>query len=111
MKEKPSRNEEEYFARMESARLKAMQERAADEARAAERRSHFMKCPRCGADLRVEHFQGIEVERCPECQGLWFDDHEARRLVEMNASRGVGGIFRAIVEGVRGPAKVKKPGA
>jgi hypothetical protein len=110
MTEKPSRNEEEYFARTEAARLKAMKQRAEDEARTAERRTHFMKCPRDGADLRVEHFQGIEVERCPECQGLWFDHGEAHRLVDLNAKRGVGGLFRAIVEGVAGPAKAKKPG-
>jgi hypothetical protein len=110
MTEKPSRNEEEYFARMESARLKAMKQRAEDEARTAERRTHFMKCPRDGADLRVEHFQGIEVERCPECQGLWFDHDEAHRLVDLNAKRGVGGLFRSIVEGVAGPVKAKKPG-
>lgn len=111
MTDKPSRNEEEYFARMESHRLKALREKAEEEARAAERRSHLMKCPRCGADLRVEHFQGIEVERCPECEGLWFDHDEAHRLVAMNARRGVGGIFRAIVEGVRAPARAKNPDA
>jgi hypothetical protein len=110
MPDKPSRNEEEYFARMESDRLKAMRQQADHEARSTERRSHFMKCPRCGADLRIEHFQGIEVERCPECQGLWFDHDEAHRLVDLNAKRGVGGLFRAIVDGVMGPTKAKKPG-
>jgi hypothetical protein len=109
MTDKPSRNEAEYFARVESDRVRSMRERAEQEAKEAERRSHFMKCPRCGADLRVEHFQHIEVERCPECEGLWFDHDEAQRLVEMNARKGVGGIFRSIVEGVRAPIRAKKP--
>jgi hypothetical protein len=78
------------------------------EAQLAERRSHFMKCPRCGADLQVEHYSGIEVERCPECSGLWFDAGEADRLVELNASKGIGGAFRAIVEAVRGPDKSRR---
>jgi Zn-finger nucleic acid-binding protein len=67
-----------------------------------------MKCPRCGADLQVEHYSGIEVERCPECSGLWFDAGEADRLVELNASKGIGGAFRAIVEAVRGPDKSRR---
>lgn len=108
MPDKPSRNEEEYFARFEAQRLKSAKSSAEIEARLAERRSHFMKCPRCGADLRMEHYSGIEVERCPECHGIWFDAHEAERLVEVNASRGVAGAFRAIVDAVRGPDRVKK---
>jgi len=108
MPEKPSRNEEEYFARVEAERLKTLKSSAEIEARLAERRSHFMKCPRCGADLRVEHYSGIEVERCPECHGIWFDAQEAERLVEINARKGVGGAFRAIVEAVRGPDRPKR---
>jgi uncharacterized protein len=109
MPDKPSRNEEEYFAKAEAARLKKLKKSAEEAARAAERRSHIMKCPRCGADLGVEHYSGIEVERCPECHGIWFDAHEAERLVEVNAKKGVGGMFRAIVEAVRAPDRQKKP--
>jgi Zn-finger nucleic acid-binding protein len=109
MPDKPSRNEEEYFARAEAGRLKALAQKAADEAKRAERASHYMKCPKCGADLRVEGHWGIEVDRCPECDGLWFDAGEAQRLVALNERRGVSGIFRSVVEAVRSPASAKKP--
>ncbi|HEX9632985.1 MAG TPA: zf-TFIIB domain-containing protein [Gemmatimonadales bacterium] len=108
MPDKPSRNEEEYFVRKEAERLAELKKSTELEARLAERRSHFMKCPRCGADLHVEHYSGIEVERCAECGGLWFDAGEAERLVAVNASKGVGGAFRAIVEAVRGPDKPRR---
>jgi len=108
MPDKPSRNEEEYFARKEAERLGKLKKTAAIEAQLAERRSHFMKCPRCGADLQVEHFTGVEVERCLECRGLWFDHAEAQRLVALNASKGIGGAFRHIVEAVRGPDKPRR---
>ncbi|MDH4044391.1 MAG: zf-TFIIB domain-containing protein [Gemmatimonadota bacterium] len=109
MPDKPSRNEEEYFARVEAERAARLRQSAEIEAQMAERRSHFMKCPRCGADLKIEHYSGIEVERCPECHGLWFDEGEAQRLVELNAASGVmGGTFRAIVEAVRGTGKSRK---
>jgi len=109
MPDKPSRNEAEYFARAEAGRLKALKEQADAEARRTARMSHYMKCPRCGADLRVEVHWGIEVERCPECNGLWFDAGEAQRLVELNERHGVSAIIRSIAEAVRGPAKAKPP--
>jgi uncharacterized C2H2 Zn-finger protein len=109
MPDKPSRNEEEYFAKAEAERIKQLKTSAEVEAKLAERQSHFMKCPRCGADLKVEHYSGIEVERCPECGGIWFDEDEAARLVDVNAAKGVGGgLFRAIVQAVRGPETPRK---
>jgi hypothetical protein len=109
MPDKPSRNEREYFARAEAGRLKALRQQAQVEAQRAERHSHYMKCPRCGADLRVEAHWGIEIDRCPECRGLWFDAGEAQRLVELNDRQGVGGIFHSVAEAVRGPSRADKP--
>ncbi|HUF52585.1 MAG TPA: zf-TFIIB domain-containing protein [Dehalococcoidia bacterium] len=39
-----------------------------------------MKCPRDGAELKVEHHRGIEVDHCPECNGRWLDHHELDEL-------------------------------
>lgn len=43
-----------------------------------------MKCPKCTAGMETIAFEGIEVERCNACHGLWFDllEHEDLRLVE-----------------------------
>lgn len=39
-----------------------------------------MNCPRDGAELRIEHHHGIEVDRCPECNGRWLDHDELDQL-------------------------------
>ena len=39
-----------------------------------------MNCPRDGAELAVEHTHGIEVDRCPTCNGRWLDFHELEQL-------------------------------
>ena len=39
-----------------------------------------MKCPRDGAELRIEHHHGIEVDHCPDCNGRWLDHHELDHL-------------------------------
>ncbi|MFQ5879001.1 MAG: zf-TFIIB domain-containing protein [Dehalococcoidia bacterium] len=39
-----------------------------------------MECPRCHVELQVEDYKGIEVDRCPACQGMWLDYHELDEL-------------------------------
>lgn len=98
MVDKPSRNEEEYFTRQEAERLKAGRTEAEARAAQAERRSHYMKCPKCGADLTTEDYHGIEVDRCPECDGVWFDAGEVESLVKKES--GVLDVFRSMIRGV-----------
>ena len=113
MSDKPSRNEEEYFARMEAERLKERRAAAAEAAAAAERQRSLMRCPKCGAELVTEEYHGIQVDRCPECHGVWFDAGEVEQILQQQESGGVGGLFRAIMDGVRArtaPAKSERPG-
>jgi hypothetical protein len=98
MTDKPSRNEEEYFAREELERLKKSREATREAEQRAARASHYMKCPKCGADLTTETYHGIEVDRCTECSGVWFDAGEADTLLEKES--GVMDIFRSIMRGV-----------
>jgi hypothetical protein len=102
---KPSRNEEEHFAKVEADRLKARKAAAAAEAEKAARQLHYMKCPKCGADLLTELYHKVQVDRCPDCKGIWFDAGEAESIVEQNEQKGVAGLFQAIVHGVRGPGR------
>src|SRR3970040_1169036 len=40
-----------------------------------------MQCPRCHADLVVEReYHGIDVDRCPSCEGRWLDPDELDQL-------------------------------
>lgn len=101
--EKPSRNEEEYFARLEAERLKKMREEAAQTAQAEARKQHYMKCPKCGADLTHEEYSGVEVDRCHACGGVWFDAGEVEQVLAQQEA-GAGRLFRAIFRGVRAKA-------
>ncbi len=42
-----------------------------------------MRCPRCSAELRTEEYKGIEVDRCPDCQGLWLSYAELDQLEDV----------------------------
>jgi Zn-finger nucleic acid-binding protein len=42
-----------------------------------------MKCPRCpgGPQLKIEHYEGVEIDRCAQCHGVWLDEGELLRVV------------------------------
>lgn len=42
-----------------------------------------MKCPICtGVDLKIAERQGIEIDYCPECRGVWLDRGELDKIIE-----------------------------
>lgn len=45
-----------------------------------------MKCPKCGGVLEPVAQDSIEVDRCAQCGGLWFDRMEADRLRKVPSS-------------------------
>ena len=41
------------------------------------------KCPICpGIDLVPADKQGVEIDRCPKCRGVWLDCGELERIIE-----------------------------
>jgi hypothetical protein len=99
MPDKPSRNEDEYFVKQSAELVKARRRAAERDALEASRRQHYMKCPKCGADLVTEEYHGIQVDRCPECTGMWLDAGEAEDLLRREDA-GMIDIFRSIMKGV-----------
>lgn len=42
-----------------------------------------MKCPVCPtATLVMTERQGIEIDYCPECRGVWLDRGELDKIIE-----------------------------
>lgn len=42
-------------------------------------------CPRCYRILVEEEFEGVRVDACPGCGGIWFDEGELPRLAQAGA--------------------------
>lgn len=45
-----------------------------------------MKCPNCQATLVMSERQGIEIDYCPECRGVWLDRGELDKIIERSAA-------------------------
>jgi uncharacterized protein len=41
-----------------------------------------MKCPVDDTTLAISDRQGIEIDYCPECRGVWLDRGELDKLIE-----------------------------
>ena len=39
-------------------------------------------CPRCGTTLAMTDRQGIEIDYCPQCRGVWLDRGELDKILE-----------------------------
>ncbi len=46
-----------------------------------------MKCPVCDAvNLVMSERQGVEIDYCPQCRGVWLDRGELDKIIERSAS-------------------------
>ena len=45
-----------------------------------------MKCPIDGSDLVMSERQGIEIDYCPKCRGVWLDRGELDKIIEKSAA-------------------------
>lgn len=46
-----------------------------------------MKCPVCNTvDLIMADRQGIEIDYCPQCRGVWLDRGELDKIIERSTS-------------------------
>ncbi len=48
-----------------------------------------MKCPKCEAVLEEIDYNGIEIDRCAACHGIWFDHREEDQLKNLQGAAEV----------------------
>ena len=102
------RREDEWFRANEKKLLEAARE--AREKRERERsrqqessqrqslqEAHWMKCPKCGNDLKEEALEGIKVDRCTSCEGIYFDAGELEQVL-LKKEEDRKGFFRRLVK-------------
>ncbi|GGB43399.1 hypothetical protein GCM10011380_36050 [Sphingomonas metalli] len=55
-------------------------------ASAASARAQGLLCPVCRIDLTLADRQGVEIDYCPQCRGIWLDRGELDKIIERNAA-------------------------
>ncbi|MBA1148038.1 zf-TFIIB domain-containing protein [Ectothiorhodospiraceae bacterium WFHF3C12] len=49
-----------------------------------------MQCPVCDVTLQMTDRQGIEIDYCPQCRGIWLDRGELDKLIERSMQEAGG---------------------
>jgi len=106
--EQDRKREDEWFRAnekrlLEGARIereKREKERAAQTADAERKRlreQHFMRCPKCGHEMKEEELQGVKIDRCSFCEGIYFDAGELDQVL-LKREDDRRGFFRKLVK-------------
>lgn len=95
--DKPSKAEDEYFARQELERRKKWAQEQSTKMAAEEKeklkQAHWMKCPKCGRDLKEIDLHGVKVDQCANCGGIFLDAGEIEQLARHEDHGLVGRVF------------------
>jgi len=46
-----------------------------------------MNCPICNVSLVMTERQGVEIDYCPQCRGIWLDRGELDKIIERSDSQ------------------------
>jgi len=78
---------EAYFKEEEIKQLREFREKAKKDSEVKEIKErkalHWMKCPKCGQDMNEIDLEGIKVDKCPDCLGIFFDNEELEQLLDI----------------------------
>ena len=50
-----------------------------------------MQCPIDGETLQMTERQGVEIDYCPKCRGVWLDRGELDKIIERSTDSHGGG--------------------
>ena len=68
-----------------------------------------MNCPKCNNPMATVKRDGVEIDRCESCKGLWFDAFEERALRDAKAAAGLDTGSPRVGEKWDGTGKVRCP--
>lgn len=66
-----------------------------------------MLCPVCKITLSISERQGVEIDYCPQCRGVWLDRGELDKIIE----RSLAEAGPAPQPPAAAPAQAARPGA
>ena len=95
---KPSDKEDEFFMRLETEKVAKLRcdldKKREEEGKQKRKEVHWMKCPKCGADLEEINYQNVMIDTCKECKGIWLDHGELELLAKGQVQLTTGFLSR-----------------
>ncbi|VFJ12693.1 zf-TFIIB domain-containing protein [Candidatus Nitrosocosmicus franklandus] len=42
-----------------------------------------LRCPNCSTEMMLSNKNGVEIDHCPRCKGVWLDRGELEKITSM----------------------------
>lgn len=81
--------ENEYFRRREQELIEKMKAKVASE----DSTNLELQCPKCDGSLHEADFEGVKIDVCDKCHGVWLDAGELAQVTEKDTGGWFGKIF------------------
>lgn len=82
------REEEEYFFRQDLEKVRHLRKKLDEEREkqrlTQEQQAHWMRCPKCGAQLHEKEQASVKLDVCERCGGLFLDKGELELVIRMS---------------------------
>lgn len=88
--------EEDYFRRKEQEAIERMRARRAAKEKEQANMAANVNCPKCDGTLMEMVHEGVVIDRCDKCNGVWLD---AGELEQLTRSEEGGGFFSRLFSG------------
>ena len=83
LKERGKALENEYFRQKEQELIQKMKAKLEAEAKDID-----LECPKCDGKLLEAEYEGIVIDVCNKCTGVWLDAGELAQVVDKNENTG-----------------------
>jgi ribosomal protein L37AE/L43A len=80
--------EDEYFRRKERELIEKLHAQRAEEEQREKEKTLAVQCPKCEGSLKEVSHEGVSIDRCNKCYGVWLDAGELERLTGQEESHG-----------------------
>jgi len=83
--------EEEYFRKKDQEALEKLRARRG----AAEAEKSLPRCPKCDGSLIEVSHEGVQIDRCNKCHGIWLDAGELETLTKHEGGGWLDRLWRS----------------
>ena len=54
----------------------------------------MMNCPICNVTLLLAEKQGVDIDYCPQCRGIWLDKGKLEKIIDkISSSNSINGGY------------------
>lgn len=85
--------EEEYFRRKEREAIEKLRAQMSEEEQAKAAEAVALECPRCDGKLEGVINEGVEIDVCDTCGGVWLDAGELEQLSKRESGGWLGRLW------------------